>query len=309
MTSIGMFMNLEEGDPELSRRIDAFKNGLAAGDVEIILTYGGGQTDTYQTKANELVALDPTPDVLFASCGPSLWALQVATRQKPIPIVFAGVIDPFNDDRIMSDSKNVTGFVSLTLDVAAQLIDTLRKIAPKVTRLAVISDPTTHAGMGQLGSIVTRAAQLEIPLTTINAPWAYDATADDWTGGDAATDDAIKDGVAAFAETPNGGLIVPAGTRTPERRQLIIGLAAQFGLPAVYANRLYVELGGLISHGDDTRHLYQQAGGHAGQILSHEKEASELDIVTNSEFEIVIKQSTADALGLVVPAGLGTVIR
>jgi len=303
-----MFVNLAEGDPELERRIDAFKDGLAAGDVEIIPTYGGGQTETYETKAKELVALDPTPDVLFASCGPSLWALQLATRQKPIPIVFAGVIDPFNDDRIASDSKNITGFISLTLDVAAQLIDTLRKIAPKVTRLAVISDPTTRPGMGQLGSIVTRARQLGIPLTTINAPWAYDATADDWTGDDATVDDAIADAVAAFAKTPNGGLIVPAGTRTPTRRQLIIRLAAQYRLPAAYANSLYVKLGGLISYGDDTLHLYQQAGGYARQILSHEKEASELDIVTNSKFEIFIKQSTANALGLVVPAGLGTVI-
>jgi putative ABC transport system substrate-binding protein len=288
-----MMIHFGEGDPEADARIQSFKSGLPNGNVEIIPSYGDGKHETYQTTAHELVARNP--DVLFASGCPSLRALQVATSS--IPIVFAGAIDPVNHTVLVDDgdkitglfSDNVTGFISCQLDHSGKLIDTLQKIAPNVARLAVIWDPSMHIGMGQIGAIVTATPPPLRRLTLIDVRGA---------------DHEIEDAVAAFAKTPNGGLIVTVGPLTPIRRHLIIRLAAQYRLPAVYPNSLYVRSGGLISYGDDTLDLYRQAGGYAHQILFNGKKPSELDIVTNCKFETRINQSTADALGLVVPTNL-----
>jgi putative tryptophan/tyrosine transport system substrate-binding protein len=302
MSRIGMFVSLAEGDSEVQGRINALRGGVPVGSVEIIPTYGAGKTETYQKKADDLVALGP--DVLFCSCGPSLWALQVATRT--IPIVFAGVIDPVTNAVLIIGnggnitgyfSDNVTGFIAYGLDLCGELITTLGKIAPKVTRFAVISDPSMRAGMVQLGATAATAEQHNIPWTMI-----------DVRGTDNAK---LGEAIAAFANTPNGGpggLIAPGGTWTAIRRQPIIQLAARYSLPAVYANCLYVRSGGLISCGADTLDLFRQAGGYIGQILNGMKPC-ELPIVRpNGNFQTCIKQSTANALGLTVPPGLGTVI-
>jgi putative ABC transport system substrate-binding protein len=296
MSRIGMFVNLAEDDPEVKCRIDALRSGLPDGNVDIIPTYGAGKVETYQRKADDLIALGP--DVLFAACGPSLWALQVATRS--IPIVFAGVIDPVtNAVLIIGDggkitgyfSDNVTGFISYDLNLCGGLITTLGKIAPK-TQLAIIWDPSQRAGMVQLGAIMTAAHQLNIDLTLIDVRGTDDAK--------------LGDAVAAFAKKANGsgGLIVPGGTWTATRRQRIIQLAAWHSLPAVYSNCLYVRSGGLISYGADTIDLYKQAGGYVGKILIDGKKPSELQIVPNSNFKICINQSTVNKLDLKVPPDL-----
>ena len=99
---------------------------------------------------------------------------------------------------------------------------------------------------------------------------------------------------------PNGGLIVTASAQTLAHRELIIALAAQHKLPAVYFRRYYVETGGLVSYGYDIFQQYRGAAGYIDRILKGEKPA-DLPVQAPSRYELVINLKTAKALDLVVP--------
>ena len=113
----------------------------------------------------------------------------------------------------------------------------------------------------------------------------------------------IELGIAAFARGSNGGLIVLGSPVVLEHRNLIIKLAAQHRLPAVYTTRYFVTDGGLMSYGPDRIDLYRRAAGYVGRILKGEKPA-DLPVQAPTKYELVINLKTAKALGLDVPATL-----
>ena len=115
--------------------------------------------------------------------------------------------------------------------------------------------------------------------------------------------DEIERAIAAFARTPNGGLIVAAGGRTLLHRELIIALAAQHKLPAVYSNHSFVAAGGLISYGPDFVDQYRQAAGYVDRILQGEKPV-DLPVQAPTKYELVINLKTAKAIGIQIPASL-----
>ena len=110
----------------------------------------------------------------------------------------------------------------------------------------------------------------------------------------------IERAVAAFARSPNGGLIVPASAAAQLHLDLIITLAARHKLPAVYADRIYVTGGGLISYGPDRIDQYRRAAGYVDRILKGEK-PSDLPVQAPTKYELVINLKTAKALGLEIP--------
>ena len=110
----------------------------------------------------------------------------------------------------------------------------------------------------------------------------------------------IERAVAAFARSPNGGLIVTAGASAALHRDLIITLAARHKLPAVYSERSFVAAGGLISYGADYIDQYRRAAGYVDRILKGEKPA-DLPVQAPTKYELVINLKTAKALGLEVP--------
>ena len=112
----------------------------------------------------------------------------------------------------------------------------------------------------------------------------------------------IERGVAAFARSANGGLIVTAGG-TAFRRDLIIGLASRHKLPAVYPFRYYVKDGGLISYGPDTLDPIRRAAAYVDRILKGEKPA-DLPVQAPVKYELAINLKTAKVLGLTVPPTL-----
>ena len=113
----------------------------------------------------------------------------------------------------------------------------------------------------------------------------------------------IERAVAAFARSPNGGLIVTASARRHVHRDLIITLAARHKLPAVYYERFFVAAGGLISYGPDFVDQYRRAAGYVDRILKGEKPA-DLPVQAPTKYELVINLKTAKALGLDVPPTL-----
>ncbi len=213
--------------------------------------------------------------------------VQHATRA--IPIVMVNVADPVGAGFVQSLSRpggNITGFTNFEYSMSGKWVETLKQIAPRVTRAGVLRDPTAAAGIGQFSAIQTVAQSLRVELTPLSPV------------GLRHTDELERD-VAAFARLPNGGLIVTAGG-TVHLREFMITLAARYRLPAVYPFRYYAADGGLITYGPDTHDLIRRAAGYVDRILKGEKPA-DLPVQAPTKYELVINLKTARALGLTVP--------
>jgi putative ABC transport system substrate-binding protein len=259
---IGNLMNVAETDRESPARIAAFAEGLQqAGwidgrNVRIDHRWAAGDAERYRRYAAELVAL--APDVILATAGPSVVALQQATRT--VPIVFVQLIDPVGAGLVASLARpggNITGFTAFEYGMSAKWLELLKEIAPRVTRVAVVRDPGITAGIGQFAAIQVAAPSFGVELTPVD-------------GRDAGE---IERAVAAFAQGANGGLIVTASPAIAARRELIMTLAARHRLPAVYPFRYYVDGGGLIGYGSEWTDQYRRAAGYVDRILKGDKPA------------------------------------
>jgi putative ABC transport system substrate-binding protein len=111
----------------------------------------------------------------------------------------------------------------------------------------------------------------------------------------------IERAVAAFARSPNGGLIVTGSAWANRHRDLIITLAARHKLPAVYSERNFVAAGGLISYGPNYLDQFRKAAGYVDRIVKGEKPA-DLPVQAPTRYDTVLNLKTAKALGLDIPA-------
>jgi putative ABC transport system substrate-binding protein len=114
---------------------------------------------------------------------------------------------------------------------------------------------------------------------------------------------AIEHALAAFADEPNGGLIVTTSGTAVMFRDRIISLATRYRLPNVYSGRYYPEIGGLASYGPDPLDSYRRTAAYVDRILKGEKPA-DLPVQTPTKYELVINHKTAKALGLDIPPQL-----
>jgi putative tryptophan/tyrosine transport system substrate-binding protein len=293
MRRIGIFLaGLAESDPEAQARVRAFVQGLdGAGWIEgrnirIDIRWGRGLTANLRRFAAELVRL--TPDVLLATGGTSISPLLEATQT--IPIVFAQVPDPLGAGIVDSLSRpggNATGFASFEYNIAGKWLELLKQIAPGATRIAILRDPNVAPGIGQFAVIQAVAPSLRVELIPIKVKDANE----------------MERSVAAFAGSANGGMVVTASAFAVAHRELIIKLAAQHKLPAIYFERHFVTAGALISYGGNSIEPYQLAAGYVDRILKGEKPA-DLPVQAPTKYELVINLKTARALGLEVPPSL-----
>jgi putative tryptophan/tyrosine transport system substrate-binding protein len=290
MRRIGVLMNLAADDPEGQARLTAFVHGLQqlgwtdGRNFRIDYRWAAGHSGAFHRYAQELLAL--APDVILASATPSVQALQNATRT--VPIVFALVADPVGAGIVESLARpggNTTGFTPMEYGMGAKWLELLKEIAPRVTRVAVLRDLTI--GLGQLGAIQAVAPSFGVELRA----------------GGVSDAGEIERTVAAFAGSPNAGLIVTASTSGAVHRNLITMLAARHRLPAVYPFRYFVTDGGLISYAASTIDIYRRAATYVDRILKGEKPA-DLPVQAPTKYELVINLKTAKALGLEIPPTL-----
>jgi putative ABC transport system substrate-binding protein len=233
-----------------------------------------------------MVAL--APDVILTGGSAATAAVQEATRT--LPIVFVNVSDPVGAGYVASLARpggNVTGFTFIEYGMSGKGLELLKEIAPRVTRVAVLRDPTLAVGIGQLGAILSVAPTFSVEASPIDVRNAND----------------IERTITDFAGTANGGLIVTSSPIALVHRKLIITLAAQHRLPTVYFLRGFVKDGGLISYGPDPVTPYVQAASYVDRILKGEKPA-DLPVQAPTKNELVINLKTAKALGLSVPPTL-----
>ena len=166
-------------------------------------------------------------------------------------------------------------------------LELLKEIAPDVTRIGVLRDANSIAGIGQFGAVQAAASSLKVELTPLGVR----------------DKEEIEHGIAAFARKPNSGLIVTGTASTVVHRDLIIMLAARHKLRAVYPFSYFAAVGGLISYGSDTIDQYRRAGGYVDRILKGEK-PSDLPVQAPTKYELVINLKTAKALGFKLPTSV-----
>jgi putative tryptophan/tyrosine transport system substrate-binding protein len=292
MRRIGVLVSLAENDPEGQARKAAFQEGLQqlgwtdGRNVRIDYRWGAGDPDRYRTYATELVAL--APDVILATGGSVVPSLLQATRT--VPIVFTQTTDPVGAGFVNSLARpggNATGFLGFEYGISAKWLEMLKEIAPRMTRAAVIRDVAIASGTGQWGALQSVAPSFGVELSPVNMLDAGE----------------IERAVAAFARSPNGGLILTGSALAIVHRDLIIMLAARHKLPAVYFDRFFATGGGLISYGPNSIDLHRRAAGYVDRILKGEKPA-DLPVQAPTKYGLVINLKTAKTLGLTVPFGL-----
>jgi putative ABC transport system substrate-binding protein len=292
MRRIGVLVNLPADDPQAQVRNAALLQGLqelgwtVGRNLRIDYRWGAGNADNVRKFAAELVAL--APDVILAPGTSTLEPLLQATRA--VPIVFVHTADPVGAGFVQSLARpggNATGFINMEYAISGKWLELLKQIAPRVTRAAVLRDPTLTSSTAQFAAIQAVAPSLGVEVSPVNARNAGD----------------MEHGLAAVARSVNGGLIVTATGAAVRHRDLIIARASQHKLPAVYPDRYFVTVGGLISYGPDLTEQYRQAAGYIDRILKGEKPA-DLPVQQFTKVELILNLKTARALGLTVPLTL-----
>ena len=292
MRRIGVLMNVDVDNPDGQKSVAAFQqtlqqSGWSEGrDVQIDIRWGQNDVERDRTYSAELVAL--APDVILASGSLGVAALQRITRS--LPIVFVRVADPVAAgfvDTLARPGGSTTGFMLFEYSLSGKWLELLKQIAPSVTRALVLRDAANPAGIGQFSAIQALAQSFGVEVSPVGLSDASE----------------INRAVAAFARSANGGLIVTPAASVSVHRDLIIALAAQYKLPAVYTFRFDTVDGGLISYGPEPIDMYRRAAGYVNRILKGEKPA-DLPVQAPTKYELVINLKTAKALGLSVPQSI-----
>ncbi len=240
-----------------------------------------------QRFAKDLVALPP--DLILSQNTPTTAALLQQTRT--IPIIFAAVSDPVGSGFVASFPRpggNVTGFTNIEVSQSGKWLELLKEFAPRVARVAFLFNPAT----------APYAEYYWTPFKAAAASFAVEAIAAPVHGRSD-----LEAVIAAMAREPDGGLVVMTDTFPLVHRGEITSLAARYRLPAVYPYRFYVEVGGLLSYGNDLVDNFRRAATYADRILKGAP-PGELPVQAPVKFELVINLKTAKALGLDVPLHL-----
>jgi len=240
MRRIGVLLPFSADDAESQVRMGAFLQTLALSgwtigrNLRIDIRWVGINADDIRKHAAELAAL--TPDVILAHGASTVRPLQQATRS--VPIVFPVVGDPVGAGIVGSLARpggNMTGFMISEYSMGGKWLELLKEIAPDVTRVAVLRDPTNSAAIAQFGVIQAMALSLRVEVSPIDVRDAVE----------------IERAVTAFARSAHGGLIATSSGASALHHALVIALAAKHKLPTVYYERFFVAAGGLISYGPD----------------------------------------------------------
>jgi len=293
MRRIGGLIGFAEADPDVQSWLAAFRGALAklgwteGSNFQIQLRWASDYPDRMKAFAKELV--DLRPDAILSVTTPVTNALVRETQT--IPIVIVTVADPIASGFVTNVGRpggNVTGFALYEPSMGGKWLELLKRIAPSVTRVALLFNPTTSVPIKfYMASIEAAATSFSVHAST--AP--------------VQAKDEIEGAIAALAGNQGAGLIVMPDLFNTINRDVIIAVAARYRIPAIYFFRSFADSGGLISYGPDFVEQYPRAAGYIDRILKGEN-PGDLPIQMPVKVPLFINLRTANALGLDVPLGL-----
>ena len=284
-------MGISEADAQVQPRLIAFQQVLQdlgwtdGRNVRFDYRFTGDSEERMRSMAGEVVGL--SPDVILVSTNSVVSAALNATRS--IPIVFTWVSDPVGSGFVKNlphPGGNITGFHNFEPAIGGKWLAYLSQIAPGLRRVAVVHVPEIAPNVAFLRVVEAVAPQIGIAVTAAEIRNPAD----------------IERVLSAFGQQ-GGGLIVTPSALTATRRDLIISLAARFGLPAIYSFGFYATSGGLISYGINQLEQARPAASYVDQILRGAN-PGDLPVQLPLKYELVINLKTAAALGLTVPNSL-----
>ena len=252
-------------------------------NVEIAYRFAKGHIDRLTAIAAELVAL--RVDVIVAVSQPAVQAAQQATRT--IPIVMFGVGDPVSTGLVANLARpggNVTGLSQLSPELSAKRLALLKEVVPKVSRIAVLSNPTNPSNAYQVRDTKAAAKALGVSVQLLEVRRSLD----------------LDGAFQAAVQERAGALMTLDDLLIFTERDRIMALAAKSRLPGMYGWPQFPEAGALMSYGVDFRSMYRQAAVFVDKILRG-AHPGDLPIEQPTKFELIINLKTAKALGLNIP--------
>jgi putative tryptophan/tyrosine transport system substrate-binding protein len=281
------------GDSEGLRNTAALVQGLQAlgwtegRNVRIEQRWAGGSVGAMKALARELVALGP--DVIVVISTPVTAAVMQETNT--IPIIFLQNFDPVGSGFVKSlaaPGGNITGFTSYEPAMASKWLELLKEVAPQAARVAIMYNPQTAPYAGALLHSIETAGPA-FAIQPIAMPIRHAGT--------------IENAIEAFAREMNPGLLVLPDVTTTLHEELIVKLAAQHRLPAIYPWRHFVTAGGLMCYAVDLPDLWRRSASYVDRMLKGGK-PTDLPVQVPTKYQLVLNLKIAKAIGLEVPPTL-----
>jgi len=274
-------------------QVRAFQQGLRAvgyvegGNVAIEYRWAEGQNERLSGLVIDL--LRRPVSVLAVPGTPAALAAKVASTM--VPIVFAIGADPVQIGLVASLKQpggNVTGVVTLNVEIAPKRLELLHELFPTATNFALLVNPTNPAVAERVSKDVQAPARtLGIKLHVLRA----------------SSETELDTVLATAARLPAFSLVVCPDPFFSNRIEQLAALTIRHALPAVYEWREFTAAGGLLSYGNSRTDIFRQAGIYTGRILKGEKPA-DLPVQQATKVEMYINLKTARALGITIPLPL-----
>ena len=256
-------------------------------NIVIEWRFGGGRAEQLPDLAAELVRL--RVDLIVAPSTPTIFAAKNAT--KTIPIITVGGGDPVGLGVVASLARpggNITGLTgTVGPEIGGKQLELLKEAVPKVSRMAVLWNPTTPGNALALREAETAARALRVELQLLEARRLND----------------FESAFAAMSTKRAGALLILGDVMFTTYRIRLANLAVKSRLPTIYGDRNFVDEGGLMSYGANLSDNFRRAADYVDKILKGANPA-DLPIERSTKFELVINLKTAKALGLTIPQSL-----
>jgi putative ABC transport system substrate-binding protein len=275
-------------------RLRAFHDGLsetgyvAGRNLGIEYRWAEGRNDRLPELAGELVR-HQVMAIVVAGSTPATQAAKTATTT--IPILFYIGADPVKVGLVTSLSRpggNVTGVVTLNVEVGAKRLELLHEMVPSATTVALLINPTNRI----LSETLLRDAQSAAPTLGLKLHVLY-----------ASNEGEFHAAFTRLVQLRAGALVIGSDAFFNSRSEQLAALTVRHAVPAIYQWREFVSAGGLMSYGTTVVDTYRPLGVYTGRILKGEKPA-ELPVQQATKLELLINIRTAKALGLTVPVSL-----
>lgn len=281
---VGILSSDVAQDPRVAEIRDGLRAlGYTEGQNLVVdFRWADGNLERLPDLAAELISNNV--DVIV-TLGAAVWAAKRQTTTVPIVVAFSG--DLLNVG-VVSDlarpGGNITGLSLMSPDLAAKRLELLKEAFPRIARVAILYDPDEVATVPEKRETETAARKLGVTVQPLESRHS---------------DDLGRVFAAATRERADA-FIVFAHAFAYRNRDRIIDLVKQYGLPAMYGWRVFVESGGLMSYGPNVQAVVGRAAIYVDRILKGAK-PGDLPVEQPTEFKLVINLKTAKELGLAIP--------